>query len=62
MSRVGRHRPENEWGGAGRSARLHGPPFSAREAGCLDGLGAAGPDLKQTKSAEWLSLNLSVRR
>ena len=31
--------------------RLHGPPFSAREAGCLDGLGAAGPNFTEKNSA-----------
>jgi hypothetical protein len=39
--------------------RLHGPPFSAPHSSWglgLDGLGAAGPNLKQTKSAERLAL------
>ena len=33
--------------------RLHGPPFYAPilHGGCLDGLGAAGPDFKRKKSA-----------
>ena len=39
--------------------RLHGPPFFAREAGYLDGLGAAGPAFKRKNSAERLSFDFA---
>ena len=37
--------------------RLHGPPFSARRAGHLDGLGAAGPNLQTKKVSRTAGTN-----